>query len=169
MFKVNSGGPEPFEHEMNHSYMYPSFRTLRQFFVVFTEPSVAAQPPQGAFHNPSAGQHLKAMAVFSAFDHRNQPASQGESPLHQLSCVSAIGPNQLESGKSPQKLAQHQLGPISVLDVGPPQADEPLPPAAVPGYPPQYDASDHSPSCQRHSHEAPLFCGLHALAVDNGC
>src|SRR3972149_3312545 len=102
---------------MNHSYMNPSLGTFSQFFVVFAEPSVSAQPPEGALHNPPAGQHLKAMAIHGALDHFNQPASQGGSPIHQLSGISAIGPNQAEPWKSPQKLAQHQLGAITVLNV----------------------------------------------------
>ena len=102
---------------MTHSYMNPSLRAFSQSFVVFAEPSVSAQPPEGALHNPSARQHLKAMAVLGALDHLNQPASQTVSPIHQMPCVGSIRPDQLEPGESPQKLAQHQLGPIPVLNV----------------------------------------------------
>ena len=56
MFKVNSSGSEPLEHEMNHSYMNPSLRAFGQFFVVFAEPPVSAQPPKGALHDPPTGQ-----------------------------------------------------------------------------------------------------------------
>ena len=97
--------------------MKPSLRTFGQFFVVFAEPPVSAQPPEGALYNPATGQHLKTVAVCGALDHLNQPASQGVSSIHQLSGISAIGPDQLELRKSPQKLAQHQLCPITVLDV----------------------------------------------------
>ena len=57
------------------------------------------------------------MAVPSTPDHLNQPASQGESPIHQLTGIGAIGPNQVEPGESPHKLVQHQLSPIPVLNV----------------------------------------------------
>jgi hypothetical protein len=117
VFKVNSCGPEPFEHEMNHSDMDPSLRTFRQSLIVFAEPSIAAQPPKGALDNPPAGQHLKAMAVHGALDHLNQPASQGGSPIHQMACVGSISPDQLEPWKFPQKLAQDQLCAITVLNV----------------------------------------------------
>ena len=117
VFKVNSSGSEPLEHEMNHSYMNPSLRAFGQFFVVFAEPPVSAQPPKGALHDPPTGQHLKTMAVWGALDHLNHPASHGVSPIHQLSGIGAIGPDQLEPRKEPQKLAQHQLCPITVLDV----------------------------------------------------
>jgi hypothetical protein len=78
---------------MNHSYMDPRLRAFRQFFVVpsagsgqaFAEPSVSAQPTQGALHNPPAGQHLKAMTVHGSLDHRNQLASHVGSPIRQLS------------------------------------------------------------------------------------
>ena len=102
---------------MNHSYINPSLRTFRQFLVVFAESPVSAQPAKSAFYNPPTRQHLKAMAVPSAPDHLNQPASQDESPIHQLSGIGAIGSNQVEPGESPHQLVQHQLGPIPVLNV----------------------------------------------------
>src|SRR5438128_5105650 len=42
---------------------------------------------------------------------------------------------------------------------------EPLPPTTAPDCPPEYDACAHSPSCLHRSHEAPLFSGLHRLAI----
>jgi hypothetical protein len=42
---------------------------------------------------------------------------KAEAPIHQLSGIGAIGPNQAELWKSPQKLAQHQLGAITVFNV----------------------------------------------------
>ena len=78
VLKVNSGGFEPFEHEMSHSYINPGLGTFSEFFVVFAEPSVSAQPSQGALHNPPTGQHLEAMAVLGPLDHLNQPAPKAE-------------------------------------------------------------------------------------------
>ncbi len=102
---------------MNHSYMNPSLRTFSQFFIVFAESPVSAQPPKGALHNPAARQHLKAMGVIGPLDHLNQPARQDVSPIHQMACVGTISPVQLEPGKSPQQLPQHRLCPIPVLNV----------------------------------------------------
>ena len=93
VLKVDSSGSEPFEHEMNHSYINPSLRTFSQSFVVFAEPSVSAQPSKGALHNPSARQHLKAMAVLGALDHLNQPPSQNVSPIHQVKVEALLQPD----------------------------------------------------------------------------
>ena len=47
-----------------------------------------------------------------------QPAAKGPGPGGQLASVSAVSPNYLESGKPTHQFAQHQLGSISILDVG---------------------------------------------------
>ena len=101
---------------MNHSYMNPSLRAFGQFFVVFAEPPVSAQPPKGALHDPPTGQHLKTMAVCGALDHLNHPASHGVSPIHQLSGIGAIGPDQLEprspSEKHGWRVFGGMMGPV---------------------------------------------------------
>ena len=50
VFKVNSSGPEPFEHEMSHININPTFSAFSEFFVIFADPSVSPQPSQGALH-----------------------------------------------------------------------------------------------------------------------
>ena len=95
------GGSEPFEHWMSHSYINPGFRTFRGVFVVLAEPSVSAQPSQGALHNPPTVRHLEARAVLGPLDHLNQPAPQGGSPMHELSGIGAVGPNNRSLEKRP--------------------------------------------------------------------
>ena len=47
--------------------------------------------------------------------------------------------------------------------------DAPPPPAATPGYPPQYAVFAPLPSCQRRSPLAPFFTTLYRLTIDDGC
>ncbi len=103
---------------MNHGNLYPSFTGFRQSFVVFAQPSAPAQPGQSAFHHPSSGQHLKAVALSGTPDNRQGPAGNGMDPVNQLSSMAAIGPDQAQPGKPAGQLVDNQLGPVPVLDIG---------------------------------------------------
>ena len=116
--KHGSSWMKPFEHQVYHRNMYPCLPGFRQFFVVFPESPTPAQPGQGTLHHPSAGQHLKPVAVRIPAHHAQHPTTGGPSPRHQPPGVGAISPDDLEPGEPVQQLDQHQLGPIPVLDVG---------------------------------------------------
>ena len=103
---------------MNHRNLNPCLTGLGQFFIVFAQPPAPPKPGQGSLHHPSPGQHLELVAVQWTLDDLEQPATEGECPLHKLSSITPIGPNQLEPRKSPHQLRKHQLGSITVLDVG---------------------------------------------------
>ena len=98
--------------------MNPGFTGFGQCFIVLAQAAAPTQPRQGAFHYPSAGQHLKAVTVRLPPDYLQQPAAKGPGPGDQLASVSAVSPNYLESGKPTRQFSQHQLGSISILDVG---------------------------------------------------
>ena len=100
---------------MNHSYMNPSLTGLWQSFIIFAQSTTPTQPAKGALHDPSARQHLKMVAVRRTLDNLQKPTTECIGPLYQLSCITAIGPDQLESRKSPHKLRKHKFGPVSVL------------------------------------------------------
>ena len=103
---------------MNHGNANPCLTGLRQFFIVFAQPPTSPQPSQGALYHPPPGQHLKLVAVQRTLDDLKQPATEAECSLHKLSSITPIGPNQLEPRKSPHQFRKHQLGSITVLDVG---------------------------------------------------
>ena len=102
---------------MNHRNLNPCLAGLWQSFIILAQPTTPTQPCQCAFDDPSARQHLKMVAVRRTLDNLQKPTTECTGPLYQLSCIAAISPYQLESRKSPQKLGQHELDPVSVLDV----------------------------------------------------
>ena len=102
---------------MNHRNLNPCLTGLRQSFEIFAQPTTPTQPCKCAFHDPSAGQHLKMVDVRRTLDNLQKPTTECISPFYQLSCIAAISPDQLESRKSPHKLRKHKLGPVSVLDI----------------------------------------------------
>ena len=64
--------------------MDPCLRGFAQGFVVLTPAPAAAEPGAGALHHPSAGPHLKLVAVPGAFHDFQDPAGQVSDPLDQL-------------------------------------------------------------------------------------
>ena len=116
--KSESGWFQPFEHQMDHRNMNPSFSCFRQFLVVLAEPSAPADSSQRALHHPPAGQHLEPEAVRATAHHTQEPAAGGPSPRYQSPGVGRIGPDYLEPRESAQQFGQHQFGSIPVLDVG---------------------------------------------------
>ena len=103
---------------MNHRNLNPCLTGLWQSFIIFAQSTTPTQPAKGALHDPSARQHLKAVAVGRTLDNLQKPASEGVCPLDKLSSITPIGPDQLEPRKSPHKLRKHQHGSVTVLDVG---------------------------------------------------
>ena len=97
--------------------MYPRLTRLRQLLVIFAQSSAPTQPTECSFNNPSAWQHFKMMVVFWPLYDLQNPASESPSPIHQLPSIAPISPDQLKPGKSPNKLGQHKLCSITVLDV----------------------------------------------------
>ena len=102
---------------MNHGDMNPGFSCLGQGFVVLAQPTTPTQPSQSAFYNPPTRQYLKSVAVWRPSDDLQHPATEGASPTDQLTSVGRIGPDQPEPRVPSRKFAQHQFGPVAVLDI----------------------------------------------------
>ena len=102
---------------MNHCDMDPGFSCFWQGFIVLAEPTRPTQPSQSAFYNPPTRQYLKSVAVWRSSDDLQQPTTEGTSPIDQLTSVARIGPDQLEPRVLSRKFAQHQFGPVAILDI----------------------------------------------------
>ena len=57
------------------------------------------------------------MAVGGPFHNFQRPAGPSPDPLNQLAGIAGIGPEQLQTRKTPLQSVQDQLGAISVLQV----------------------------------------------------
>src|SRR3989304_118850 len=53
----------------------------------------------------------------SSLDDAQDPAAKSLGPLDQLARIPSISPDQLQAAETPLELGQHQLRPVSVLDV----------------------------------------------------
>ena len=109
---------EPFEHQVDHGDVHPSFATFGSLFVVFAQPTISAQPGQRTLYHPPARQHLKLVAIRFTLHHGQQPTASGPRPHHQPARVACIRPDDPQPGKSASQFGQHQLGAIPVLNVG---------------------------------------------------
>ena len=154
---------------MNHSYVYPGLGCLGQGFVVpvsstgqaLAQPTRASQPCKCSLNHPSPRQHLELMAASRTPHNLQRPTRQGHDPINQLARVTSISPDQLQAWKPSYQLIDNQLCTISVLDVSGVDHD---------CQQQSYGVHDDmpcgpSPSYRHHSHEAPFFRRLHALAV----
>ena len=115
--KGHLSGRQAAEPKLDHGNVDPCLRGFAQGFVVLTPAPAAAEPGAGALHPPSAGPHLKLVAVPGAFHDFQDPAGQVSDPLDQLAGLAGIGPHPLQPRPLPLHLGQHQLGAITVLQV----------------------------------------------------
>ena len=99
------------EHELDHGDVDPCLRGCAQGLVVFAQPTAPAQPGKGALHHPSAGQHLKLMAMGGPFHNFQCPAGPGPDPLDQLAGLAGIGPDQLQARTAARNLCMTSLAP----------------------------------------------------------
>ena len=103
-------------------------------------------------------------------------AGGAPTPVSNRRCAEPTAPTSQHRRHQPKYAPSGGSGPVAAAVWPRPGPgcwpDAPPPPAAGPGYPPQYVACDPSLSCQRRNPAAPFFGGLHGLAVNNrpaGC
>ena len=119
---------------MNHRYPYPSFTATHQCLIVLAQPSPPTQPSQCPFHCPFSKQHRE---LAPAFDLR----------IHHL--PRSISTRGIDRSAYSSATWRH-------LCLGCRQ-DAPQLPAAFSSYPRLCAAFVRTPSCRRHSHQAPFF------------
>ena len=86
--------------------------------VVARETPVAADPGEGAFHDPALGQHDKPPNIAALHDLERPTAGAGDERSHLGSGVAAIGDDALDEREPSPRLPQQGLGAVAVLDVG---------------------------------------------------
>lgn len=99
--------------------------------VVFGEAPIPSQPREGALYDPAVGQHLETLGLLGLGDDLRYPLAGLFGPLHKLTRITLICPDQVHPGQQALDFAQYQSGTIPVLDVGrmhyyhPHQPDQP--------------------------------------------
>ncbi len=110
---------EPPHEELDTRHHEPCFSACDGCLEVLCEPAVAAEPREGAFHNPSAGQNLEAFSDIGAFDDLERPLAElGQSIFEFGSGVAAIGEDMAQPGKGRADRSQQWHRAVAVLDLG---------------------------------------------------
>ncbi len=102
---------------MDHRYLNECFRCLRLGFVVFAQPPVPVEPPEGSLHHPAPRHYFETADVVVALHDLERPVAGVFCPLDQLTPVAAISPDKLEVRIFVLGSLKHQLGAIPVLHI----------------------------------------------------
>ncbi len=83
------------------------------------ETTTAADPGEGAFHDPALGQDHEAFCSIGSLHDLQLPCSGAQDhESHLLAAVAAVGEDAFDEGKQPSRPAQQFEGAVAVLDVG---------------------------------------------------
>jgi len=104
-------------HDIDHGNADHGFTALRERLIVFGESSVLAEPGERSLHNPALGQDHELVRV-RALDDVDDPAVPTLGPVHKLSGVTAVGPDDFETSPARTQLLDQEFTAVTVLDVG---------------------------------------------------
>jgi hypothetical protein len=86
---------------------------------VLGEASIAAEPGQRPFDDPSAGQDLEALGGIGSLDDLDGPSADAAQRLAQLFAgIATIGEEMAQPGEAVGDFGEQQRRPVTVLDVG---------------------------------------------------
>ena len=91
---------------------------LGEPLVVFAETTVPTKPSEGSLDNPSSGQDDEPNYSHWTQDCLQYPSESVANPIDQFPCIATIGPNQLQARQLVPNFLQHQLGTVTILNVG---------------------------------------------------
>ncbi len=89
-----------------------------QAFVVAHAAPAPADPGQGAFDDPAAGQDGEAAGVVGAFDDGDGQGERGQGPFDEQAGVAAVGPYEADVLAAVVQELQQWLGGVAVGDAG---------------------------------------------------
>jgi len=79
-------------HQVDHRDIDHRLTAVRQRLVVFAQAAVFAEPAEGAFDDPTFGQHHELMNV-GPLDDFDRSFERAFGHVHKLACVAAVGPD----------------------------------------------------------------------------
>src|SRR5216683_8121207 len=94
------------KHETTHGQIDEGFGDLFFAFVVPAQTSGTAQPAEGAFDDPTPGQHDEATRDVGAPDDLQRTSAHPAHPLNELARVGAVGPQTTQSAIHFESLGQ---------------------------------------------------------------
>lgn len=112
-------GGQPPEHDADHRETDEGDGGASVALEVPGETTTAADPGEGAFHNPALGQDLEAFCGIGSLHDLQLPCSGvGDDDTHLLAAITAVGEDAFDEGKQPSRPAQQFEGAVAILDVG---------------------------------------------------
>lgn len=106
------------EHDADHGELHEDDGDAGLSLVVAREAPVAADPGEGAFHNPALGQHDEAANIAALHDLKLPITGASDESTHLRPGVTTIGNDTLDEGETPPSLPQQCFGAVTVLDIG---------------------------------------------------
>ena len=82
------------------------------------EAPVAADPGEGAFHDPALRQYDKASNIAAFHDLELPTAGTGDERTHLGSSIAAIGDDALDERETSPRLPKQRFGTVAVLNIG---------------------------------------------------
>ena len=99
---------------MGHSSVDHRFAGFGQLFIVFAQPTIATQPSERAFDDPTAREHLKSLDIITPLDDLKDPVAGMIHPFDQLAGIPTISPDQPQMTEAGASVLQHPLGSVSI-------------------------------------------------------
>jgi len=111
---------DSFGEQVNGGEIEPGFAAFREKFVVFGQATEAREPSQGAFDDPTLGQHLKAGLALVALDNLQVHVRfVPDKVVQMVSIITAVREDGLKGRRLVQPILQYDLGALGVLQVRP--------------------------------------------------
>lgn len=107
-------GGQAAAHECGHRPPDDSFAGVGAPFVVTDQAPDAQEPGEGSFHDPTAGQDLKAADVVTAANDVENNSEVLGSPVLEVTAVAAVGPDPREPRQALPCCGQQDAGGIPV-------------------------------------------------------
>ena len=104
-------------HQIDHGDTDHGFAGCGEGFIVFRQSAIFSKPGECSLNNPSLGKDDKFVRIRS-FDDFDDPSIPANRPIHKLTGISAIGPDDFEAPPSRPQLFDQQFTTVTVLDVG---------------------------------------------------
>jgi hypothetical protein len=103
---------------MSHGQVNNSFAALGEGLVILAQAAVSSEPRKRSLDDPTLGQNYEPRYVVVASDDLQNPPAQFPRPFDQLTCITAVGPDQFQPTEVAFEQGQHELGSVAVLNVG---------------------------------------------------
>jgi len=107
------------DEQPNHRDLDQCFACLHLSLVIFTQASIARDPGERAFHDPSSGQDAEPTRAWSTLDHLQIPVALSKTKLCQLlTPIGGVGPDLFQAWQERGKSGKQASGTATIMQVG---------------------------------------------------